>query len=58
MLASCYGGLACERPGREALRADFDALDLACRLLSVHVHLLSNVSNVVDPHGIQGAGYV
>ena len=29
VLANCYGGLVCERPGREAAEADCDALDLA-----------------------------
>jgi len=52
LLADCYVGLACERSGREALKADSDALDLAYQLLRVHVHLLF----IVDPRGIQGAG--
>ncbi|MDE2859874.1 MAG: hypothetical protein OXL35_00055 [Chloroflexota bacterium] len=38
-----------------AVEADSDALDLAYRLLDVHVHLL-DVVDVVDPRGIQGAG--
>ena len=55
VLANRYVGLACESRGMNAVEADSDALDLAYRLLDVHVHLL-NVVDVVDPRGIQGAG--
>ena len=39
-------------PGRQTAEADCDALELAYRLLNVHMHLLG----VIDPHGIQSAG--
>ena len=47
--------LQTECRGVKAAEADCDALDLACRLLNVHMHLLFDV---VDPRGIQGAGCV
>ena len=41
MLANCYVGPCVLEAGRQPVEADSDALDLACRLLNVHRHLLS-----------------
>ena len=52
---AALGSPTAVRLGREAAEADCYALDLAYRLLNVHVYLLVVV---VDPRGIQGAGCV
>ncbi len=47
-------GSTSQMPGRQAVKADSDALDLAYQLLNVHVHLLS----VADPCRTSTAGVV